>query len=674
MFCDINIFSMHRIKAIVLLAVMQLTAMMLTAQKPDTASASIDFKLDNNKATFNSSLRPLRQIAGAPEAFYTHFWEFGDGKFSFEKQPRHIYKDTGTYDVIYYATNNYDDGKPPPRRRKKIPVKQKVLFAQQSTPSFFKKDGAVEMKVNRQPSPDEDMVLIIGYRNETNITSLNGSLLLFYNEKLFKAKNFELAEERTYHGEKSSALSSIAFTGNEIIETSGWVVASGPATDEIYTGESFFAGRFANLLKTKQQIYSENKVWKFENLQKGEEKYFFITLHTTPEMIKDTNAVVVLNGMFVPDDPNGELQEYELELQIVASHDPNRMMLRNRRLNYRFTGANKEMTYKVRFQNTGKGAASQISIGIAVPSMMDSKSLEVMDLYPKCIPCDSAYAGQSCLDTMITKDSIHFVFKNIYLPGIRQDGFREPDSTQGFIKYQLRFGNKPKKISFESSAAIVFDKNEPVYTNGSRGYFKPGNSPGIIVGYNKWMDIGNKNRIDEDYWMAGASVSSYSPYKKYLQWELFAGMINQPEQLISRGPGRDTMVNSQLYFQQNIDLYEKRKITKLAFVPLQLRYNISDWVGAGIGSMVSTDAIIKISAHRDMLLRPFVPPPVPPIVPLMLSEKLQERTEYFKNWDVAAFADLQLGKVRVGPAVGIRFLHYFKNPQNRLLVYATWRL
>ena len=36
---------------------------------------------------------PLKQIAGAPKAHYSYFWEFGDGTYSTEKNPRHIYND-----------------------------------------------------------------------------------------------------------------------------------------------------------------------------------------------------------------------------------------------------------------------------------------------------------------------------------------------------------------------------------------------------------------------------------------------------------------------------------------------------------------------------------------------------------------------------------------------------
>lgn len=88
----------------------------------DTIPAVINANQENSTLHFNASLRDLRQIAGAPLPFYTYFWEFGDGNFSFEKEPSHSYRDTGTYDVRVYATNNYDDGKPPPTKPKKLSV------------------------------------------------------------------------------------------------------------------------------------------------------------------------------------------------------------------------------------------------------------------------------------------------------------------------------------------------------------------------------------------------------------------------------------------------------------------------------------------------------------------------------------------------------------------------
>ena len=97
----------------------------------DTIPAIINYTDDNGTVKFTPQLRALRPIAGAPAPFFTYFWEFGDGTFSFEKDPVHTYLDTAlTYSARLYATNNYDDGKRPPTRPKKIIIKRsKAMLA-----------------------------------------------------------------------------------------------------------------------------------------------------------------------------------------------------------------------------------------------------------------------------------------------------------------------------------------------------------------------------------------------------------------------------------------------------------------------------------------------------------------------------------------------------------------
>ena len=364
------------------------------------------------------------------------------------------------------------------------------------------------------------------------------------------------------------------------------------------------------------------------------------------------------------------MEEYSLELAIVASHDPNRMMLKNRRLNYRFTGTKKEMQYRVRFQNTGKGPATNVTLGIAVPAVLDPRSTEILDHYPHCVPCDSAYAGQSCLDTLIRNDSILFVFKNIYLHGLRQEGFSDPDSTTGFVKYKMHFNKELKKLPFESRAVIIFDRQPPVITNGSRGYFQPGNSPAVLLGYNR--PVANNNNPgdeEEDYFTIGVGISPYSPYKKYLQAEALLAYLKQPERFISsRIENKDTVINAVNYRILQREVYASSTIIKLELVPLQLRYNIVDWVGFGAGTAVSFNAYTRSKAREVLLL---IQPPNPG---QFIRQKTYNVTNWFTRFDLGLFGDIQLGTVRVGPALGLRFLHYFLFPQNRLIIYATLRL
>jgi len=520
--------------------------------------------------------------------------------------------------------------------------------------------------MNRMPRPDEDMILIMGYRNETG-KPLNGSIVLFYNEKEFRNNNFNLTEDRMYSNETRSNLNAItAYSDQGIKDNSNTKSLSGPNAFDTYAGTG--NRNFSDLLSSKQKLFRSNNTWHFSNVSQGDEKYFFLNLHTTPEMIRDTNDVVTLTGMLIPDDPNAEIEEYNIELQIVASHDPNRMMLKNRRLNYRFTGTKREMEYKVQFQNTGKGPSRQISVNVSVPAMMDSGSLEILDIYPTCIYCDLARAGQSCFDTIIKKDSIYFVFKNIYLPGLREPGMTDPDSTIGFVKYRLHFNNELKKLPFESGASILFDKNKAINTNGSRGYFKPGNSPALIAGYNKAIGAAGKTNLNASYWTAGAAISTYSPYKKYLQAEFLVGIRNLPEQLLSRIQNKDTSIDNAPWRIIYRDVYVKEHQVNLYIVPLQLRYNLLDYLGAGIGSQLLLNANTGYTYRKEMQLLKLNG------TNTIMITSTEKQNKWFKGFDVAAFADIQFGLVRVGPVGGIRYLHYFKAPQNVLFLYAAWRL
>src|SRR6185312_5171202 len=138
----------------------------------DSIPAKVNTQETDNSVIFSAELRALRPIAGAPSPFYSYFWEFGDGTFSFEKSPQHTYRDTGNYEVRLYATNNYDDGKPPPTRPRPVKIKNKSVIAANRPPVFFKEEDKLMMKVNRMPRPGEEMVLLIGHRQLAG----NGSL------------------------------------------------------------------------------------------------------------------------------------------------------------------------------------------------------------------------------------------------------------------------------------------------------------------------------------------------------------------------------------------------------------------------------------------------------------------------------------------------------------------
>lgn len=655
-----------------------LLAQLTRAQVNDTLPAVVEPLIEDNRVKFTAQLRPLRGVAGAPAPFYSYFWEFGDGTYSFEKEPQHVYKDTGDYPVRLYATNNYDDGKKPPTRLKKVKVEKKTMLAANTVPAFFKGSGSLEMIANQQARPGEDMVLLLGYRNKpgSHLPAVSGSVMLLYNEKQFAQNSFDLAEARRYHQEKSIGLDSLlAYApaeewGTEAVTASyrereggknSWFAAGGsnwePGADK---------PQLKQFLKQQMEGFRKHHIWRVDGVK--EEQFMFLSLNTLPEMIKDTNAVVTITGLFIPDDPSLEVEQYDLELQIVAAHDPNRIMLRNRRLNYRFTGRNRENIYKVQFQNTGKGPAKRVAVTVSIPGMLNTASVELVSMKPACTWCDSAYANQSCIDTVLWKDSIQFIFKNIYLPGTQQEGVSDPDSTIGYVRYKLQFNKQMKKLPFTSRAAIVFDKNEPVYTNRSTGRFKKGLSPGIIIGYNTVpgklpADIAQQNYV------LGFSLSEYAAYRNYFQWELYLQQSRTIESYDGRVRGGDTMINGVGYKVEYRDFYRKQKVLSAEAVPVFFRRNLNNWLVAGAGALVAVDVERSITPVVETWVQQANNQGVS-----LLKGEAPKQLETLTNWRGALFADVQLGMVRAGPAVGCRFLQYINPSHQRIFLYASWKL
>ncbi|TKC08235.1 hypothetical protein FA048_13845 [Pedobacter polaris] len=665
----------------------------------DTVPAIINYTTENGVTKFTSELRPLRQIAGAPAPFYTYFWEFGDGGFSFEKDPIHIYKGKDPIFARLFATNNYDDGKRPPTRPKPIkPTVNKPMMASVSTePTLFKMGGSIELKSNCMPKPGDDMMIVFGYRNkaENGQQNLNGTVAILFNDKEFTNNNFVLAETHAYNGEKKADLKSLLTTAYlPVKKTNPPVYYASLNEMQFNADETIMSKQFTNqnedahdsfmadkkqlfydekiLLSDKAKDFKSSETWRFENLKQNEERFLFMHFKTTPEMLKDTNAVVRITAVFIPDNPLVEKEFFNMELQIVASHDPNKMVLRKTRMNYRFTGKNRELTYKIRFQNTGKGPAKKVDVAVNISEVFNQETIKITKTKPEVINCDSAYTNQSCIKTIKGIDSVHFVFSNIYLPGMQQKGVNDADSTMGFVEYKIKFKEKPKKLPIKSGAAIVFDKNEPIYTNRAVGRFKMGLSPGLIIGYGFPFETDNRNYLNNKNFVIGASLAPYAPHRYYWQAELYLSSFKESTYLVSSsGPGKDTTVNRINYRILNKDYTKIKKVTTINVVPAQLRYNINKYIGAGAGALVSLDIYNKSTDVLDYTLGTTNANGTTTNSDLkVIANELKKN---FADARISFFSDIQLGLVRVGPSVGFRYLFDPKTSNNRMATYVTWK-
>ncbi|WP_347373507.1 PKD domain-containing protein [Aequorivita sp. Q41] len=640
-----------------------------------TRTAPIFYDVMGNKVAFRPEMPPLNQIAGAPKAFYTYYWEFGDGSFGFKEKPKHAYKNKGEYTARLWSTNNYDNGKPPKSRPEIIKIETDYLdqasasndFIEDSSPTVFLQDEDLIIKTNRDPLPEQEMVLITSYKNTKNY-STSGSLYLYYNDKKFKDDNFSIEDTRMHNGETIVSASQGFASHLEKDNTTSFLATTAEAilinTRSIQDSTKRLI--LPVTLEESEKLYRNVQHIEFENMQPGEERHIFRTLKTTPEMLKDTSAIVTLRTIYVPDNKYGNHTVKDTELEIVTSHDPNKMSNNGTLLNYRLVRY-KKVKFKVKFQNNGEGPANTIRLEVDTPDMFDKNTLEVTEMYPECPICPKEReVNYSCLDTIIAKDKIIFTFKKIYLPGTAQKNVVERDSTKGFVKYAMKFGKDFHKQKTRSRTAIYFDKNEPIITNYSTTRFMPGISIGAKAGY---IFTPSKNNSRE--YFAGVTVSPFKSYRGYLQAEFYLSAASFDDlKNFETSSINDLGIESLMRFSEQ----NKENSIKAYLVPISYRYNINNFLAVGAGVQLNLD--LTSTTETTTNGTGFINVPGEGTFRDERNDTFQESecSSSFSNFNSGIFIGVNAGAVRIGPSVGVRYVLNFNEPNSQIQAYAIWKL
>jgi hypothetical protein len=619
---------------------------------------TIGSQINANSVVLTPNTPPLEQIAGAPKAFYTYYWEFGDGNYSKAQSPKHSYKTKGEYEVKLWATNNYDTGKPPVTRPKKIQISADPIdyTSQASMTENF------TLQRNREPIPDEDIVVVMSYKNEYDYVT-NGKLYFFYNETKYPADNFELIETRNYNNETEVTDNDIVFNHAKD-DFDGTLIASTANNLRSLYQKQQDTTKKTNLpltLKTANGYYKNSKILAFDEMKPNEERNIFFSLKTTPEMLKDTSAIISVRGVYVPDANYSNHTIKDMEMEIVTSHDPNKMSSNGTFMNYRFVRF-KTLKYKIKFQNNGEGPARTIRLETDIPEMLDKSTLEVMDMYPKVKICPKNEVKYSCLDTTFTDKQAIFTFKNIYLPGSEQKNVKEYDSTKGFVKYSIKFAKDFHKKKTKSQTAIIFDKNEPIITNYSTTRFLPGISIGAKAGYNYFSNLENSQS-----YFVGATISPYKSYRWYWQVELLNNFHSYNAQ---------TTVKEEIVFQQPGFAQLQRTTTSSSYenidwdIPILIRYNINNYIGLGAG--LNNTISLSEKEERLQFIEQFEgTDPRAPIINAFNTSSSISNT--FTNLRTGFLVEVTAGFSRIGPSVGARYIFNLKDQFNNLQLYGIWK-
>ncbi|MCM4153022.1 PKD domain-containing protein [Arenibacter sp. N53] len=618
--------------------------------------ANIGYDANGNEVSFLSDTPPLQQIAGAPKAFYSYYWEFGDGTFSTEKDPKHTYKKTGSYEAKLWATNNYDTGKPPATRPKKVVINEITNTAD----DVASMSDDFMLKRNREPMINEEMVMIVSYKNPNNYTS-SGNIHLFYNEMVFKSDNFLDPQIRMHHGE--SLIPTDMIVSNSTSNPTQSFLASIENELISYSTQQQDSTKKTNLplsLDEAKMAYRSKKSISFDNMQPGEERNIFLTMRTAPEMIKDTSAIISVRGIYVPDNNYSDHTVKDMEMEIVTSHDPNKMSSNGVLMNYRLVRF-KTLKYKIKFQNNGEGPARTIRLETDIPEMLDMATLKLEDQYPACPICPKEPVRYSCLDTTFLKNKAIFTFKNIYLPGTQQKNVQEKDSTKGYVKYSIRFAKDFHKKKTKSRTAIIFDNNEPIITNYATTRFSPGISIGVKAGYNYYPNVENA----KSYFMS-AVVSPYKPYRLYGQAE-FSNSFNSSTSGTSVDQNIDDPRTGGKGLQRTITKTEEKSVNWE--VPVLLRYNLNNYIGIGTG--IQANINMSTTANNSVTVENYEGDSDQFLIDSNTdSNSLKDS---FTNLRTGILFDVTAGFSRLGPSMGARYVMNNKTDFNYWQLYALWR-
>jgi hypothetical protein len=507
------------------------------------------------------------------------------------------------------------------------------------------------------------------------LLSIYLQIYLFYNDAEFKKDNFELIETRTHFNEKEIQENGIAFVEDE--NNSYQNIASNDFFPSYLKSISNDDENLELTLAESKSMFKDSKVFEFEGMNAKETRNVFFSFKTTPEMIKDTSATVKMRGVYVPDRNYKNHKKKTLEMEIVTSHDPNKMSSNAAIMNYRLVRF-KTFNFKTRFQNDGEGPAKIIRLETDIPDMFDKKTLKIVDSYPKCPICPKdENVTYSCLDTIIKQKQIHFTFKNIYLPGSNQKNVTEKDSTKGFVKYTMKLNKDFHKQKTKSRTSIFFDKNEPVITNYAVTRFLPGTSIGVRTGYNLFT-----NQENPKSYFLGATISPYKSYRFYWQAELYYSYF---ESSFSNATGlQETqftppilLSNGVVYDAGFIQTSTSSKVVKnvAEVVPVSLRYNINNYIGIGIGPQFSVLLNEKTEFSRTTkyyVNQANTNDPVE-IPEEQKTSVINSNNSAFEKMQTSLFTDATFGFARIGPSVGIRYYLNFEKNYNYWQFYAIWK-
>ncbi len=188
--------------------------------------------------------------------------------------------------------------------------------------------------------------------------------------------------------------------------------------------------------------------WQFADL-KPLEKRNFQALLRVKLLIPSTPIAIIAQAPNVDDiTPKNNIDT--LLRIVLGSFDPNDKQVDRAILRSDEVPDKPELTYTIRFQNTGNYPAFRVRLIDTLSSWLDVSKLNVLA------------ASHPWSANLHENNILEFIFDNINLP----DSSSDIEGSQGFIKFSLpTIGLIPPDSMFVNQAHIYFDLNTPISTN-----------------------------------------------------------------------------------------------------------------------------------------------------------------------------------------------------------------
>jgi uncharacterized repeat protein (TIGR01451 family) len=192
--------------------------------------------------------------------------------------------------------------------------------------------------------------------------------------------------------------------------------------------------------------------WDYANLQPNETRTLKVTFKTAADVPIRTQLTNVATIEPIATDTFKTDNVDSLFQIVVGSYDPNdkQVSFLNTRQTPSVIDPNTEMTYTIRFQNTGNYQADFVRVTDTLSDKLDLTTLRVLA------------TSHNYTLSVKNKNVLQFEFNPIYLP----DSTTNEKESHGFIKFAI----KPKKTLtkdevIKNTAYIFFDYNPAIITN-----------------------------------------------------------------------------------------------------------------------------------------------------------------------------------------------------------------